>query len=210
VHPSQLVEAHSIINAADYALLLVDGSSSSNAQQAANGSWPVLYANQAAVDALSSSSSAGQVEPAAAAVAALQQVQLPAAVSAMLEQQQQLLQQQSLSQQQQQQQQQQGSSQAQLDSSSSSSSCAVLHQVDWQPLPGPGSGSLTAEQLLCCHVHAPNGERHQQLTHSITTVTSTRLPVNSQQCSCAPRAADTAPLTHLHACLSATCSAAEL
>jgi hypothetical protein len=43
---------------------------------------------------------------------------------------------------------------------SSSSSCAVLQQVDWQPQQhdAAGAGSLTVEQLLCCHVHAPNGE----------------------------------------------------
>jgi hypothetical protein len=159
VDHSQLLDAASIINAADYALLLVGGSSK-DVQQAATGSFPVLYANQAAVDALSSSSSssAGQVELHTAADS-LQHVQLPPAVSAMIEQQQQ-----QLLQQQDPHQQQQGPSQAQQPDSSSS--CAVLQQVDWQPLTGPGSGSLTLDQLLACHVHAPNGEQQQQLMHT--------------------------------------------
>jgi hypothetical protein len=157
VDHSQLVDAASIINVADYALLLVGGSNN-NAQQAACGSFPVLYANQAAVGALTSSSSssyAGQVEPCTAAET-LQLVQLPAAVSAMIEQQQQVLQQHALHQQQ------QGPLQAQQQEGSSSSCCAVLQQVDWQPLQGPGSGSLTIDQLVACHVHAPNGKRQQQ------------------------------------------------
>jgi hypothetical protein len=160
VDHSQLVDAASIINAADYALLLV-GRINNNTQQAEDGRFSVLYANQAAVDALSSSSSSSnsssgctdQVEPCSTAAENLQLVQLPAAVSAMIEQQQQLLQQQAPHQQQ------QGSLQAQQQDGSS---CAVLQQITWQPLQGPGSSSLTVDQLVACHVHAPNGGWQQQ------------------------------------------------
>ncbi|KAF6260141.1 hypothetical protein COO60DRAFT_1637815 [Scenedesmus sp. NREL 46B-D3] len=80
VQHSRLVDAHSIIHAADYALLLVGNSSSTSpaaaaaaaaSKQAACVTCPVLYANQAAIDALASCSSSSSSSNAYIGVALL-------------------------------------------------------------------------------------------------------------------------------------------
>lgn len=152
----QLLTAHQLVDQADYALLVVGSASTSGAASQPSELqqlWPVLYANHAAVAALTSS--CGETTK-PQNLYQLEFVQLPEAISSLI----QLHVQQQVQQPQHSIQQQPavGSCEGQH------SSCVVLQDVAWQHSSTAAeqpanTAELTIHQLLCCPVNAPNGEK---------------------------------------------------
>jgi hypothetical protein len=198
-----LLRASEAADAGNYALLLLDDCGDSNSRGGsalAPPSWPVLYANAAAAEALGLGSAAsvrshwGRLPPpsAVAAIASAAGWRTPPPLPPEL-----LDQQQQQQKQQQQQYQQQGGAESQCTPAPLASvpGCMLLHDIAWDLNPCTTtttttttttsssnrdySAHLTLDSLLCCSVSAPNGAgldlcadliTHRCFFHSCMTV----------------------------------------